>query len=246
MTATPESIISKIKKLQALANNAGTEAEAALAAQRVAELCMEHNLDIGVATLAEEEKTATEGQHAHLGTWQIHYSVLSAAVAEVFHVGHYKKPCGIVQKDRNGVVVGSKAGAALVYFGLKANVASATETYEYLLASVEALLESHIRTGGRLSGRSDFRAFRYGCAKRISEEADKIKAVSRQLHAASTECNALVRLEDQLIQQHRATLRLKTGHATGVRQGDAFSAGYAAGSRVNFHGARSSRMIGGG
>jgi hypothetical protein len=242
---TPQSIIEKIRKLQALADNAGTEHEAAVAADRVAELCRQHNLDIGVATLVEEEKEASEARHEHAGRWSAHYSGLSAACGEVFHVGHYKKACGIVQKDGAGRIIGSKDGSALVFFGLKANVQAATETYEYLLASVEAMLESHIRAGGRLSGVSDFRAFRIGCATRIYQEATKIKEAGRQIAAQSEECNALVRLENQLMAAHRTKLHLRSGGGYRVSHGDAYSAGYSAGGRVDFHGARSSRMIGG-
>ena len=241
------SIIEKIRKIQALANNAGTEHEAALAAERVAQLCREHNLDIGVATLVEEEKTATEAQREHIGQWQAHYTYLADACENVFHVGRYRKPAGVAVKDMAGRVIGSRDGQALIFFGLRANVAAAVETYEYLLASVEALLESHIRTGGRLNGASDFRSFRLGCANRIHKEATRIKDASRQLAAQSSECTALIRLENQLIQAHSKKLKLRSrsGSHSGAANKDAYSAGFAAGARVDFHGARTTRMIGG-
>lgn len=238
-------IIEKIQKLQALADNAGTEHEAALAAQRVAELCRQHNLDIGIATLTAEETEATESRHVHDSSrWQAHWSWLGQACDALFGVAHYKTAVAQAIKNQAGFVTGRQVGAAIVFYGLKASVQSAIMTYEYLTASVEAMLEGYINGGGQCFGLTDRRSFRIGCAERISEEAEKVGGESRKQVAANEDCQALVRLEGRLIKAHAAKLHLCAGHgARGAASHSAYSAGYAAGGRVDIHGARSSRML---
>lgn len=240
-----QNILDKIRKLHELAENAGTEAEAANAAQRVADICRKHNLDIGVATLAEEETKATEGIHEHASTiWRKHYSYLSRAVEKLFDVGCYKKNAGRVNKDAAGRVIGSTTVSEAHFYGLKANVASAVVTYQYLLASVESMLESYLRTGGQLSGRTDFDSFRIGCACRINDEAKNVKQEVSALLTGNTESQALMVLANKLVKNHFIDMKLCTrkGPRTRTVQ-SAYNAGYAAGGRVDLHGARTSRMI---
>jgi len=240
-----QSILDKIRKLHALAENAGTEAEAASAAQFVADICRKHNLDIGVATLAEEETKASEGVHEHASSiWRKHYSWLSDAVDKLFDVAHYQKPAGRVKKDAAGRVIGSTTVSECHFYGLKANVASAVVTYQYLLASVESMLESYLRTGGQLRGRVDFDSFRIGCACRINDEAKKVKQEVSALIAGSTESQALMVLANKLVKDHYRAMNLRsTKRSSGRKNQNAYEAGYAAGGRVDLHGARTSRMI---
>lgn len=238
------SILEKIRKIHALAERAGTEAEAANAAQRVADLCRQHNLDIGVATLQEEETKATEAIHAHKGgKWQAHWSYLALACDKLFDVAHYRGTEGRAIKNAAGVVTGREVVTVLHFYGLRANVASAVVTYEYLLASVEAMLESHL-IDSDLSGASDYRSFRIGCADRIDDEAAIVKQTVA-LIAPSEESTAVVRLGNQLIHAHHKALGLRSSgsRAAGAGSRDAYSAGYAAGGRVDIHGARTSRML---
>lgn len=239
------SILEKIRKIHALAERAGTEAEAANAAQRVADLCRQHNLDIGVATLQEEETKATEALHAHKGgKWQAHWSYLALACDKLFDVAHYRGTEGRAIKNATGIVTGRETVSVLHFYGLKANVASAVVTYEYLLASVEAMLESHL-IGSDLSGASDYHSFRIGCADRIDDEAAKIVRQAVAYIAPSEESTAVVRLGNQLIQAHykERGLRRSGSSSSGAANRDAYSAGYAAGGRVDIHGARTSRML---
>lgn len=236
-------ILDKIRKLHALAENAGTEHEAALAASRVADLCRQHNLDIGVATLIEEEKEATEAIHEHEGhRWQAHWTYLSNACDKLFDVASYRASAGKAVKDSRGVIVGQKNVAHLRFYGLKANVQSAVVTYEYLLASTEAMLESEIGKG--LFGASDYRSFRLGCAHRIFDEARKVAQASVALIPQTDDSTALIRLGSQLIHDHKKKLHLRSGGGSaGPANRSAYSAGYAAGGRVDIHGARTSRML---
>lgn len=244
MEAT-SNILEKIRKIHALAENAGTEAEAALAAQRVADLCRQHNLDIGVATLREEETTASESLHEHKGgKWQAHWSWLANTCDKLFDTAHYRGKGGRAIKNAEGFITGREEITVLHFYGLKANVAAAVVTYEYLLASVESLLEGHLASSD-LSGVSQYRSFRLGCAERIFNEAYK---TSKQIAAhvpATQESTAVTVLANQLIKAHykKCGLVKSSSSARGASSQNAYSAGYAAGGRVDIHGARTSRML---
>jgi hypothetical protein len=86
------------------------------------------------------------------------------------------------------------------------------------------------------------RSFRMGCANRIYNEVRKVIGVKQAL-LKSAESVALVRLENQLIKAHRDGLRLHSTSYSSARSGDHYQAGYAAGGRVDIHGARTSRML---
>jgi hypothetical protein len=222
-------IARKIRALQALADRAGTEAEAALAADRVAELLRKHNLEIGSVQLEAEEKTATEGVSYHMpGKVQAHWTNLALACCSMFGVGKYRRNVG--------------GRVERVFYGLKANVAAATMTYDYLVASVEALLDGAKKTHG-LYGASEFRSYKIGASQRIYDEARKLKA-GRELHDVSPESMALTKLENSLIAAHKKAAGLKTlKPAAGAAHRSLYDLGYAAGGRVDIHGARRSRMI---
>jgi len=129
-------------------------------------LCRQHNLDIGVATLQEEETKATEALHEHSGgKWQAHWSYLAMACDKLFDVAHYRGKGGRAIKNAAGFVTGREEITVLHFYGLKANVASSVVAYEYLLASVESMLEGHLASDD-LSGASEYRSFRLGCAER--------------------------------------------------------------------------------
>lgn len=237
-----EAILDKIRKLQALAENAGTEAEAASAAAMVQRLCQQHNLEIGAAQLAVEEVSATEARHDHdSGRYQAHWSSCAAACADMFGVGVYRDTSKKVT-TQGGRVVGTERNIFMVFYGLRASVQSAQVTYQYLLSSVESMLAGWIRTGQTQGGLSERRSFRMGCARRILDEAKKLKA-AQVAQLPTAEVTALVRLENQLVKAHAASLRLRSsGGYHRASDGGAYSAGYAAGGRVDLHGANG-RML---
>lgn len=237
-----QSIIDKIQKLSALAERAGTEEEAASAGRKVAELCEKHNLEIGVAKLREDETSATEQSYSFGGRKQSHANGLCNAVEKLFDVGAYQtRRCEPVTV--NGRVTRGKEETVIVFFGLRANVQSAYMTFEYLMESVEAMLKGWIRAGNR-GINEDLRSFRLGCAHRIHEEAKKLVAPKRALQIEGSESLALVRLSNQIVAEHSAKMKLRSsGRSTGYGSSSAFAAGYAAGGRVDLHGARSNRML---
>lgn len=234
-------IITKIQKLQSLADSAVNEHEAALAAQRIAELCERHNLDIGVARLQEEETRASDSTFILGAKRSAHINYLAFCIRKLFDVGTYQTMRYLPVTNKAGVVTGSKRQACEIIYGLKANVQSAIITLEYLQASIEAMLKGWILEGndGRETNR---RSFRIGCANRISNEVKKITAVKPQI--AGSESQALVVLSNQLIKQYGVANGLKTvSRPIGAVRPDAYSAGYSAGGRIDIHGARSSRML---
>src|ERR1035441_7873849 len=91
MSPQENPIIEKIRKLQALADRAGTEGEAAAAASRVAELCRKHHLDIGTAILSKEETEASESKKGTMSqAWSAHWNTLNKACEMLFNVGAYR------------------------------------------------------------------------------------------------------------------------------------------------------------
>jgi Protein of unknown function (DUF2786) len=240
----PEAILDKIRKLNALAENAGTEAEAANAASKIADLCLKHNIEIGSVQLSAEETSATEAREDVGAALQIHDAILAGAVNPLFQVDHYQTGTKYhITRDAGYVSRGSKF-KEIVFYGLKANVQSALVTYQYLRASVESLLEGHLREGERWD-RSECRSFRIGCATRIRNEAQKLARVQQNLIDGSTECTAIVLIGNALITAHAKALGLRTQKRqfTGARSSDAYGAGFAAGGRVDLHGARSNRLL---
>ena len=200
-------------------------------------------MDIGVAKLREEETSATEREYRFAGSRKsAHATGLCNAVEKLFDVGAYQTTrYDAITVD--GVVKTGKAYRAFVFFGLKANVQSAHITFEYLMDSVEAMLKGWIREGNR-GADDDLRSFRLGCAHRIHEEAKKLVIPKRALQIEGSESLALVRLSNQIVAAHSAKMQLRSsGRSAGYGSRNAFAAGYAAGGRVDLHGARSGRML---
>lgn len=241
-----ESIESRIRKLDALSKKAGTEAEAALAASRVAELCRKHNLELGSVLVEQTEKKASTGKRAYGGSWEAHRSYLAAACGNLFDVGHFLQ-------NYRGVCDGVKGSYArshqIIFYGLKANVEAATMTFSYFDESVEAMLWAAVRNREGVfampgAGRRQTRSWRLGCAARILEEANNHARLQRAAIEGSTECQALILIGNKLREAFKAELKLGKGsRRESAADSLAYAAGYAAGGRVDLHGARSNRML---
>lgn len=238
-------IIEKIQKLPALADRAGTEAEAALAAQRVAELCQQHNLDIGVATLIKEEKDASEAIYTiPASRFLAHQGDLAGACNALFNVGSCVRRGSFWLDSQGRLHHDGRPETKLVFYGLKANVHAALETYHYLEASVESLLHGYIREGHPLKGRTDFRGFRMGASWQIHLEAKKARNVAAEHFQASDESQALVRLELSLVEAYTKLLVRGRGSRHELPGNkDHYEAGYSAGAKVDLHGAQSSGLL---
>lgn len=235
-----QALLDKIAKLKALADRAGTEAEAASAAAKVAELCERHNIDIGSVRLGVEETEATDGVEGEVGPKKPHTVYLANAVKMLFGVGSYVSYRFEPKVNRGGAVTGSQRITVRHFYGLKANVSGALLTYRYLVASVESLLTGWAREGNSLA-RGNGRAFRCGCASRI---LNIVKGQQAARPALSGESLAIVHLGNVLIQKHAKLLGLEITSGRNTKHNvDAFGAGWTAGARVDIHGARTNRML---
>lgn len=240
----PENVLTKLAKLQALSERAGSEAEAANAAARVAEICARHNIDVGSVKIEEEEKEASERTDVVSGPRKAWTFYLADACNHLFGVKNYTSRGFVAKQDRSGRVVGSQPTTKMVFYGLRASVEGALLTYRYLLASVESLLAGWVSEGNRLSlgvGRS----FRMGCSKRIFEMAYETSKQQTKIVEGNSESRAIVLIGNRLMEVHRKKMGLRSGGwISGASSGNAFGAGYSAGERVDIHGARTSKLLG--
>lgn len=146
--STTEKIIDKVRKLLALSKDgAATEAEAALAAARAAEIMEAHGLEMFAIERSggEGEARGNHQQSSSFGAW---YEALIKVVCESFF-------CHVVVEQTG------KKHMRFQVVGRKSAVVSSVEMYEYLRKTVWRL--------GRESGVDNPRLFRHGCAERVIE-----------------------------------------------------------------------------
>jgi hypothetical protein len=228
MSAPLNPILDKIRKIHALAERAGTEAEAANAAARVQELLAKHNLDLGQVLLKEDPGTSMEAGNPFRRT-PSHTGILAKICREMFDVLNY--------------FTGSRHfGWRYTFIGLRANVEAAATTFEYLTESVEALVAG-AKTRNLLYGNQEFADFRCGAAWRIWEMARQQKA---ETLAANPVYGELVHIGNALALRMYSALKFRgeRGGFGGDSSGTmAFSLGYAEGGRIDPSGARTGRML---
>jgi hypothetical protein len=222
--SAPSEILKRIRSLKALAERAGTEAEAALAAERVRELLERYNLEAGAVRIEEDGAIDVEAL-AFTKRRQPHIRNLVAAVDVLFGVA------GVWDEE-------SDRGRRYLLYGAKANVEAAQATLSYLVAAVVELSRSE---------RIDKRSFRCGASVRIFEMCERHADVSRRsLERGEGDGLAIVRLTEQLTHDYARKrfpgLTMKTESRVFVNA-NRFDAGYVAGARIDIHGARTSRML---
>lgn len=235
MNTAPNPIIDKIRKLQALAERAGTEAEAANAAARVRELLEKHNLDMGAIQL--EAEPGTEKHVVLDGVRRGHLNILMRACCDLFDCEGFWLHTGRTRRW------------TAAFVGLEANVETACLTFAWLIDSVESLLDGWKREKPLLEGflfaakpvkRTDYDAFRNGCSIRIHEMAQAQKRAAHVSMELVHVGNAVARrmLDGMKFQgKYDPTIKPKKDAQA------AFRDGYRAGERVNLHGARENRML---
>lgn len=211
-TSTPDKkIIDRIHKLLRLSaeGSGATEAEAALAAERVQSIMREHNLSMamleahgGDASAEGGVRTTGRTERRAMYRWQ------RELMAEVAHVNFCH--CDVIfgepiHRARSSTKRGSPRGYRLI--GREANVASARELFDYLIEAISRILMEQ-ELGGEASQANSRRAnsFREGCADRLrvrlrerhdaalAEQARAAReAAARSTHpAAAPSGNALV------------------------------------------------------
>lgn len=234
-----QSITDKIRKLHALAERAGTEHEAALAAARVAELCRKHQLELGTVLLEKTEKEASTAWITHKGCWRSYRNDLCRAVCVLLDVDYYRSRYGdYFLKWSFGIEW------TVTFYGLKDSVGASVPTYEFLLKTVARLLREAVRDGRVAKDARSRNGFRIGCAKRIYREAYKFAVEAAKANKASSEAQALTILGDRLKDEFRKEMNLRPLRRTASEPDwEAWSAGYDAGGNVDLRRTRRKRLL---
>jgi hypothetical protein len=231
-------IIDKIRKLHALAERAGTEHEAAVAAARVADLCRKHQLELGTVLIQAQETEASRCWIEFGGSWRSYRGDLADAVCELLDLDWYRSRSGYYD-----FYFRSFHGSwDMVFYGLKANVEAAEPTYRYFEKTISRMLRTARKSGSIGENGRALRSFRMGCARRIYEEARKIAAETAKANR-SEENQELAHLSESLKAKlaQKLGLRSMRGHYWPSTDHRAFSAGYAAAARMNLR--RSERLL---
>lgn len=228
-------IIDKIRKLQVLAERAGSEAEAANAAARVQELLAKHNLEIGSIALQAEEGS-DEAVDIGFRRMRPHLLNLAWACNELFDVAYYWTVRRVGRRMRE---------SRFHFVGLAANVEAARITFAYLYESVEALLAGwkvDFAHGRSFDRPAQYRSFRIGASERILEMASQAKLRA----AASDSMLELIHIGKAVSQKMKARITFKGRRPSfnfDPSDYEAYFDGQNEASRVDIHGARKSRML---
>lgn len=162
-------IIERIQKLLRLAQNAGSEAEAALAAQRAADMMAEHEIHEAELALANTEKPREP-----------------EPIEKAFQVTSTKKKVAWQMRVVNSTAqtYGASAywiGGRITLFGRLSAVQATNYTAQYLMREVERITDREAPS--KQYSKSYRNAFRLGCANRVAarlaeEEERKRKAAA--------------------------------------------------------------------
>src|SRR5206468_5991513 len=178
-------ITTKIRKLLALAAKAGTEAEAVAAAAKAQEMIERYNLTIGAEALEQEAAVERDGA-GRSGRMSPHLSILGSAACRLFDCEFYYYGEAI---DTQSWTVSYRR--TLRFVGLEKNVEACVLTFNYFAASVESLLRGAQKTNPQWI-RSELRAYRLGCSKRILSIASEVK--EQRIQLGGEQVHALVRV----------------------------------------------------
>lgn len=231
-------ITAKVKKLLALAARAGTEAEAVTAAAMAQEIIQRYNLTIGTEAL-EQESAAEQDGIGGSARLSPHLTILGRAVCRLFDCAFYYN----AEVLDDNLSWRASYRRSLRFVGLAKNVEACVLTFNYFAASVESLLRGAREMNPEWS-RSELRAYRLGCAKRILSMTSDLK--KQRIELGGEQVAALVRIGQDIAQRHIAAMKMGK-HRVDSRIYDsdkeAYSKGFDDGSRVDIHGAQSSRML---
>lgn len=166
-------VLERIKKLLRLAQNAGSEQEAALAAQRAAQLMAQHEIHEASINLdgSDEIRAVEEIVQEHPVTytkkrvaWHIR---IASAVAASYGAECYTNG-GYSDAEKNGIR----------FFGRLSAVQAAAYTTQYLIRKVEEITDAQAPQS--LYARRYRNAFRLGCASRIGARINEETQAEKQ------------------------------------------------------------------
>lgn len=230
--STRDDIIAKIQKLSRLTMAAGcTEAEAALAAERIATLMREHNISQTEASVRREAASCGFADHTEFGTRMGPYQMCATTIARVFDCRCYGTTSRL---DIFDTVI-------IRYFGLPADTAACVALTGIIANAMTTESERFMARDGRGQGLAAKHSFCVGMATRLNERIATFRVVPTG--------SALLVLKTQLVaaEWDKLDLNLHKRKAASVTNSSACAAGKAAGSRVDIGGGKlsgASRMIG--
>ena len=156
-----ESILNKIKNMLDLADNAGTEHEAALAASMAHRFMEKHNLCMEEVSEFSTDDTEIREESVHksgrLATWKM--NLLHRGVAPVFN-------CRVI-------IYSMYRKRTMKLVGTKDDMAIARVTFEYLVSAVERLAKRNVAGYGR----SYINSYKMGAVETICR---RLKAQARE------------------------------------------------------------------
>ncbi len=181
---TDEDVISKIQKLQALADAAGSEAEAANAAARVQEMCAKYKLDLADIGELDDTEAILEKEMIPLGRTLAWQRDLLSAIGEV-------NDCIVMRcMVRLSMMPGVPRQASYILVGHATDVEICVELYAWLKDEVERLARVAAK-GGRVEGSR--LSFKLGVSHTIGHRL-RAARISARREASST---ALVRVDER-------------------------------------------------
>lgn len=218
---TTETILSRIKKLQSLAGNNPSEAEATAAAAKVQELLREHNLSmVDVESHDEPVTRETYGKTEYVipnankltMTWK---SMLLHGLAKYNFCSTVRHP----------------GTTRVSIIGKPSNVAAVCYIHEVLVEQIERLSTQAVRQV--FDHKSIYkREFCQGAASRI---LSRLREEQEQAQAASSHCNAIMVVTGRELQQAVSSFfpRLRPSYTTIGNRTNGYADGRAAGADIS-------------
>jgi hypothetical protein len=214
-----DNIRSKVRKLLALAGDAGaTDNEREVAMRKAQAMIEEHNIELGSLDDFAEQIKLTKGDIFTRGMKLPYHRVIAQWVAELYDCKH------LIYKDIGGHQ----------YWGLNHQVEAAEETFLWIVAQVEDLYRVALKAfDGQLTKgqRAELRAsFKDAAAARIAARIHSILQSRKQ----GRDSRALVVIDTvaQKIAEELAKDQIKQAKPVALREGFGTQAGWNAGDMV--------------
>lgn len=159
-------ILDRIKKLLRLAQNAGSEQEAALAAERAAQMMAQHEIHEAMIDLDEPAEARVKEE-----------------IVERHEVTTTKKRVAWHMRIASGVAYSFGAhvywdGGRIAMFGRLSAVQAASYTTHYLIRQIETICDELAPSPEHSRGYRN--AFRLGCARRVEERVREAARAERE------------------------------------------------------------------
>ena len=220
-----QNLLEKISKLLALASSPN-EHEAALAAEKAAELLAKHNLS--VADLGQDkDEDITKSIVDKTGRYVTWKMWILAGIANA-------NGCQAMRSTYSG---------EMRVVGTETNIAVSKSLYEYLTAIVDKLVKQH-----RGKGRVFINAFRVGCATRLRQRLEQRRKYMEEKGIAANDdydsISASAIVVRSMFEKHALAIqaylkqegvKCKTQKSTKVNSDLGFSFGYIAGEKVSLN-----------